>query len=365
MKRNRKTRPASPWAANLARRPSADAPTTNDLTGGTSDHDKVVQQAAEALVKAAEIYKNKDAEARLKGEYYDDFVQVEVPGGGHWLPIDQLGDACSIAKRTVGKLKVVAFVETGKVFVRQVASCYMLGEAVGEVVGEIGNALLPFQSRPQRFVLAGTGGLYGSDMITAPDVTVRSRWRPDGQPTRDSELGPIFFAEIEHGNRSLPELIRYLGMLLVNFPNLNGVLGIKGEEDRKGNKVNVLILIEWRENMAGVRRPHVTQLVDFGPHPYSDAKKGNANDALKLPLPYPVGTVAQGGVHGAGAADPLPEWTRFASGMNGDNLAIIHISPTLLLSGAHSTYEGLTINIPANALPANINLASLVDIFEG
>jgi hypothetical protein len=55
-------------------------------------------------------------------------------------------------------------------------------------------------------------------------------------------------------------------------------------------------------------------------------------------------------MHGTGAADPLPEWTRFVSGMeDGGNPAIIHISSTLLLAGAHSTgANGAIIDIPAN-----------------
>ena len=36
--------------------------------------------------------------------------------------------------------------------------------------------------------------------------------------------------EVEDGNRSLPALIRHCGALLVNFPNLHAVLGIKGEK---------------------------------------------------------------------------------------------------------------------------------------
>jgi hypothetical protein len=192
---------------------------------------------------------------------------------------------------------------------------------------EFGNAALAFSDPPQAFVTTGTDGMYGSNIISAPDLTVQSLGQANGQPTRNSELGPIFFAEAEHGNRSLPELIRYLGMLLVNFPNLNGVLGIKGEEDSNGNKVNALILIEWRENMAGARQPHVTRLVDFGPHPYSDEKKRNANDALQLKLPFPAGTLAQSGVHGAGAATPLPEWTRFVAGWMGTILQSFAFHP--------------------------------------
>jgi hypothetical protein len=321
----------------------------------------MVQQVADALVEAASLYEKQDKKALLKGDYYDELVRVER--GGHWLPtIDQLGDACNIAQRSVGKLKVLAFPNTGQVFLRQVASGHTHGEVVAEVVREFSNAALAYSYPPQAFVSTGTDGIYGSNIFSVPDLTVRSLGRADGQPTRNSEFGPIFFAEAEHGNRSLPELIRHLGMLLVNFPNLNGVLGIKGEEDDNGNKFNALILIEWRDTLAdGARHPHVTRLVDFGPHPYSEQKKSNANDALVLPLPYPAGTLAQSGVHGAGAATPLPEWTRFGSGMDGDNPATIRISPTLLFAGAHSTgNNSAVIDIPETALEANINLAHLV-----
>jgi hypothetical protein len=333
-----------------------------ELTSGTTTHDdNMVQQVADALVEAASLYEEQDKKALLKGDYYDELVRVER--GGHWLPtIDQLGDACNIAQRSVGKLKVLAFPNTGQVFLRQVASGHTHGEVVAEVVREFSNAALAYSYPPQAFVSTGTDGIYGSNIFSAPDLTVRSLGRADGQPTRNSEFGPIFFAEAEHGNRSLPELIRHLGMLLVNFPNLNGILGIKGEEDDNGNKFNALILIEWRDTLAdGARHPHVTRLVDFGPHPYSEQKKSNANDALVLPLPYPAGTLAQSGVHGAGAATPLPEWTRFGSGMDGDNPATIRISPTLLFAGAHSTgNNSAVIDIPETALEANINLAHLV-----
>jgi len=61
---------------------------TDDLTSGTT-HDNVVQQVLDALVKAANLYKQENEKALSKGEYYNDFVKVELPGG-HWLPIDQL-----------------------------------------------------------------------------------------------------------------------------------------------------------------------------------------------------------------------------------------------------------------------------------
>ena len=172
----------------------------------------------------------------------------------------------------------------------------------------------------------------------------------------DSEFGPIFFAEVEHGNRSMPELIRHLGVLLVNFPNLNGVLGTTGEEGRQG-KMNALVLIEWR-TVAGQRGPHVTQLIDFGPNPYTDLKRGNINTTLALP-PTPAATPAEPGQHGAGVV-ALPDWTRFANGMDGDNEAIVPLSPALLLTRARQYGTGAVINVPATALPARINLADLV-----
>ena len=109
---------------------------------------------------------------------------------------------------------------------------------------------------------------WGDPLISEPDLTVLSLGRANGQPTGNSEFGPIFFAEAEHGNRSLPELIRHLGMLLVNFPNLNGVLGIKGEEDGNGNKVNALILIE-RERQVGLQVSHTTRI-------HSSSRKGSS-----------------------------------------------------------------------------------------
>jgi hypothetical protein len=92
----------------------------------------------------------------------------------------------------------------------------------------------------------------------------------NGQRTGDSELGPLFFAEVEHGNHS-PCCNQY------------DVLGIKDVRMTTGTKRNVLILIEWCTG-AGERQPHLTQLVDLGPHPYADTKKSNANDTLTIPL---------------------------------------------------------------------------------
>ena len=115
----------------------------------------VVQQAASALVETARIYKNQDAEAHLKGESYDDFVKVELPGG---LSIDQLGVACSISKHSMGKLKVVACQTTGEVYVHQVASGCTHGEAAGEVYGEICDASYAATLVPTTLIHRGWNG---------------------------------------------------------------------------------------------------------------------------------------------------------------------------------------------------------------
>ena len=344
-------------------------PASGGCGGGRCDErgrDTMVEQAAKAIVKAANIYKKLDAEAISNGENYDDYVKVDLSAVGDFFRMEDLGDACCIAKRTVGKLKIVVFPDASEVLVRQVASGYKHGEAVSEVNREIGNAALPY-SRARRgkapFIAVGTDGMYGSTLISAPDITVRSVGLPNGQPTEASELGPRFFAEVEDGNRSLQELIRHLGTLLVNFPNLNGVLGIKGQQDENGNRLNALITIEWGI-VAGVRQPQITNLVDFGPDPMSETLKNNANHTLSLPLPLPPGTRAVGGTHGAGVSAPLPGWTRFVDGEDPQGFpAIISIPPTALFGGACTTGTGDLIAIAVNAVPATVNLEQLANIY--
>jgi hypothetical protein len=168
---------------------------------------------------------------------------------------------------------------------------------------------------------------------------------------------------VENGNRSLPSLIRHLGMLLANFPSLDGVFGIKGEE-KNGNRILVLILIEWHTDAAtGVRQPCVSQLIDFGPDSISDIQRGNAETTLQLPLP-PLVMPAIPTVHGAGVfAAPFPAWTRLAGGMDAaQQPATITLPTTLLLAGARDA-NGAIIDIPANALGAEIDLEDICSIY--
>jgi hypothetical protein len=98
--------------------------------------------------------------------------------------------------------------------VRQVASGHTNGEAVAELCRSVANAVLPFSRRAPRYAAVGTDGLYGGAHIFAADVTVQSLGKTNkGGPTGDSELGPLFFLEVESEDRSLLSLIRHLGML--------------------------------------------------------------------------------------------------------------------------------------------------------
>jgi hypothetical protein len=95
-------------------------------------------------------------------------------------------------------------------------------------MGMVGQAISAYSNNLPRHVRNGSGGMFGTHVISAPDVAVSSISSANGTPLRDTPEAPIFFCEIEGNNRSLPTLIRHLGMLQVNFPNLNGVVGIKG-----------------------------------------------------------------------------------------------------------------------------------------
>jgi hypothetical protein len=115
---------------------------------------------------------NQDAQALSKWEIYDGFVKVDLPGAGNGrLPIDELGDACDVSKRSVGKLDVGAFQSTGKLFVRQVVSGHTHGEVVAEVPRVMANAAPPYSDLPQECVGVGLGRMCGSALISAPDMT--------------------------------------------------------------------------------------------------------------------------------------------------------------------------------------------------
>jgi hypothetical protein len=347
----------------------------------------LVDRMAGALIAAARKYKELDESARLNGVCFDGDVKAELAGAtgedadveaelagttGKDFPLEIpiLVNALEIAQRSVGRICIDAYKTTGRVqvFVNQVSSGHIHGVAVVLVVRAISNATEAFEGPSDEFVAVGGDGMYGdvNGIINAPDCTVHSLWDSNGRPTGSSLDGLLFLAEVENGNRSLPELIRCMEMLLANFQSLNAVLGMKCEDDTNGNKVHAFILIAWC-TVSGVRAPHVvTKLFDFGPYEYSDMKKNNATAILQLPLP-PAATKPIAGVHGAVvvAAHLLP-WTRMVSGRDAQHSAdhiLMEIPASLLVTGAHSQGTGAPITIPLHAVPARLNLASLSRIF--
>jgi hypothetical protein len=64
----------------------------------------------QALIEAAKRYEKQNAEALSNMENFDGLVEVEIPDG-EYLSIGRFGEACGDAKRSTGKLKVVAFLK--------------------------------------------------------------------------------------------------------------------------------------------------------------------------------------------------------------------------------------------------------------
>ena len=180
-------------------------------------------------------------------------------------------------------------------------------------------------------------------------------------PTASS---PIFFAEVEDGNRTLPALIRHCGALLVNFPHLNAVLGIKGENTNTVEplRLNSLFLIQRDHEGGEPRQCRVTRLIDFGPDQLSTVKRDHAQRELESPLP-PLGVKPVAGEHGAGVAAPAGGWIweRFVNGRENGEDQMCDIPVELLLQGAHSRDNEPIADIPD--VSAQINLGELADAY--
>ena len=146
---------------------------------------------------------------------------------------------------------------------------------------------------------------------------------------------------------------------MVNFPQLNGVLGITGEpvEESDSNPakyMNALFLIQWNtcsENVAE-RKPCLRKLIDFGPDELSAERKSNAQQALPL-----------ADINGAGVAEPENgswERERYANGKEdeGENY-ILKIPLDQLIRGAVSKAGNTIQDIPN--VNAEIDLGRLVN----
>jgi hypothetical protein len=343
------------------------APVEKDTKLRCYDRDKwmktVLPRLEELALAAVHSYKHSDEKALRNKKSFDGPVEVkgieEVFPDKLWVTAEQLGELCMA---TGSGVKLDAFPVSKKIHVRQYASGYKHAGAVGCVSQEITAAARPYFSRP-RYAVHTSDRTYGSLLSTgtAPDFVLSSWGVPGGGRAYDTREAPLFIAEVDHGNRTLPELIRHLGMLLGNFPNLNGVVGFKGKEKPDGRKVVALVAIEW--GSVG-RNACVTRLIDFGPDSLSDTERTNAVTTLGLPRPG-VGIDPVAGQNGAGVIQQLPDWERVPNGIEetGDDF-VYHISPLLLLVGAHSA-EGEELLVPTELAPARINLADLADVYFG
>ena len=105
---------------------------------------------------------------------------------------------------------------------------------------EVNDAVADVTSGSAASIQHSSGGIYGLNFITAPDVLLGSMKDSNGADLDNSPDAPVFVWEVEDSNRSLPALIRHCGALFVNYPNLNGVVGIKSEHSSHGAVLFVL-----------------------------------------------------------------------------------------------------------------------------
>ena len=128
--------------------------------------------------------------------------------------------------------------------------------------GQITKVVETYRDETPYYIQHSSDGTYGVNYITAPDAVFAV-----GSPARnalgDSPEAPIFVCEIEDHNRTLPVLIRHVGGLFANYPNLNAVVGIKGGTTRAvagDRRWAALFMVE--QTPAGLS---LTDLLDFGP----------------------------------------------------------------------------------------------------
>jgi hypothetical protein len=307
-----------------------------------------LRKFTKAVKVAFQSYTRQDSAARDRGKRFDVPVYVDCDSQiSPWFTAEELGLVCQSARRGA---RVDAFQASGKVVVRECASGFRHSEAKAYVGNMVARAISDYSDNAPRYVRDGSGGMFGTNVLSAPDVAVRSVSSANGTPLRATPEAPIFFCEIEDDNRSLPALIRHLGMLQVNFPNLNGVVGIKGGTRQNGDQWAVLIFLQGTT---------VTTLLDFGPSPLVPRQTNLANRTL---VP-PVGAEPVTYQHGAGAvAANLPVWERMPNGENaagGGSHAVFEIPANALLAGSYAR-GGVALAVPANAVPARISLKNLV-----
>lgn len=249
----------------------------------------LLRQLSENVRKAYAHYSQRDAAAAGRSETFDGPAIVEIPAE---LDIDDWFSPAEIGavSRNVGPgLRVDAYRLSRQLEVHSLASGFRHARACIEVNDAVAEVTRTFRRGAAASIQHSSNGTYGLNFITAPDLLLGSTGDNNGADLGDSPEAPIFFCEVEDSNRSLPALIRHCGALFVNFPNLNGVVGIKS-----GHPTHWAVLFVV-ERVAGSLE--LTTMLDFGPSALTDAVAQNASGTFLLPLP-PPGTKPTAGQHG-------------------------------------------------------------------
>lgn len=343
----------------------------NDSPGGKSDstestsattqskcRPEILLQLSVNVKKAYNAY-HKAAAAAEKEEGntpYDGPVFVEIPSSLNetdgWFTADEIGTV----SRNVGPglqhvrhVRVDAYAKTREIEIHGLASGHRHSRARVEVNDAIAEVTRTYRRDTPEYIQHSSVGTYGVNYITAPDVLLGAVGSPAGNGLRDSPEAPIFVCEIEDHHRSLPALIRHVGALFTNYPNLNAVVGIKGgrtaTSGAAGDRLWAALFMVEQQAPIGLS---VTALLDFGQDRLTDAQKTNAENTLVLPVP-PAGTKPVSGTHGLGLQGPIMDWDRLPAGLDAMGNSVNHEIPlSLLLSGARAA-NGVALNVPAGA----------------
>ena len=314
-------------------------------------HD-LLRQLSENVKISYNIYRKEDNTAEAEGLAFDGPVYVSVPvqlEEDDWFSAEELG----AVSRNVGPgLRIDAYATSRKLELHSLARSYRHAGICVEVNDMVSSVTRNFRRGVRPSICHSSGGTFGVSFISAPDVLLRSIADDNGKELKDSAEAPIFVCEVEDNNRSLPALIRHCGALLVNYPNLNGVVGIKSGRSKDGAWV-VLFVIE------AIGGDHsLTVMLDFGPQALTETIAQDALDTFTLPLP-PLGTQPRMGQQGAGIVN-IPEWVRLPNGIDPTtgNPYIHEIPLALMLTGAHDTM-GDTLQVPPGS-GAQLDLAELL-----
>lgn len=217
------------------------------------------------------------------------------------------------------------------------ASGFRHGGGVGELNGAFGIARHANLFR--HATICSDGLAVVGSQILAPDLVIHS-FEPRDHPDPGTPGCPItYVGEVEHSNRSLPELIRHLGMVMGVFPQppahpnppINGAVGCKLLQGTAAHSRAVLFVIG--RNAAGV--PVVTDAYDFGAEPMSPQQRIPADAAM---------------TDAFGAA---PVWTRVEEGRDAQGQEVVVEIPFETVVEGVLDAAGAPLNL-ANMMPPGV-----------